>query len=186
MALCIVGGEAGAGGCRGLRDSEDGAIITSYRQRTEDPKEYIRDEEGNVSGFYHGQDRNQTGTIAGEINGPVWDVFGANGKSFFGVPLDLNNPYDGYDFHAGSEPGRFYFDSIETTESRGEVCTFSAEITRYPGVGSEDETATGANGAGLSRCVTDGCTDCAATDGLDNVSWDNGGAVPEIDPPPPT
>lgn len=154
MALCTLNGPD-ATGCRGVRHGETGAIITSFRQRTEDPKEYIRDEDGCRIGFYHGTDLAQTATIQGELISPPNDVFSSFNKSFFGVPLNLNNPYDGYDVTGGD----WYFDSIETNEQRGENCTFTAEISRSEGIS--------------------GISDCANSDGLNNATWSEGEAYYE-------
>ena len=134
--------------CQGVRQTETGALLSGYRQLTEDQKEFIRDEDNSIIGFYHGTDRRQSGTMQGELvaGGAINDIFEADGKSFYGVQLNLNNPYDGYDVTAGS----WYFDSIETSEERRENCTFTAEISRWPNVS--------------------GTGDCATADGLPEVT----------------
>jgi len=125
MPLCTVDIPTA---CRGVREVESGINIKSYRQRTSDEREYLRDSDGTVTGFFHCFNLMQEGTIEGEIVTDVTAVLG--GWSSFGTALTLANPYDGY----GVTTGDFYPLDIETTESEGEICSVTVNIERYPEV----------------------------------------------------
>jgi len=125
MPLCTVDIPTA---CRGVREVESGINIKSYRQRTSDEREYLRDSDGTVTGFFHCFNLMQEGTIEGEIVTDVTAVLG--GWSSFGTALTLANPYDGY----GGTPRDFYPLDIETTESEGEICSVTVNIERYPEV----------------------------------------------------
>ena len=125
MALCAVNV---ATACRGVRNPESGINIKKYRQRTEDPKEYLRDADGCPYAFYHCFDLRQEGTIEGEIITPIAQVLG--GWSNFGAALTLANPYNGY----GVTTGSWYPNDIETNEEEGQNCTATVNIQRHPQV----------------------------------------------------
>ena len=125
MPLCTVDIPTA---CRGVREAESGINIKSYRQRTSDEREYLRDSDGTVTGFFHCFNLMQEGTISGEIVTNIDAVLG--GWSSFGTALTLANPYDGY----GVSTGDFYPLDIETTETEGEICSVTVNIERYPEV----------------------------------------------------
>ena len=125
MPLCTVDIPTA---CRGVREVESGINIKSYRQRTSDEREYLRDSDGTVTGFFHCFNLMQEGTIEGEIVTDITAVLG--GWSSFGTALTLANPYDGY----GVTTGDFYPLDIETTETEGEICSVTVNIERYPEV----------------------------------------------------
>ena len=125
MPLCTVDIPTA---CRGVREAESGINIKSYRQRTSDEREYLRDSDGTVTGFFHCFNLMQEGTISGEIVTNIDAVLG--GWSSFGTALTLANPYDGY----GVSSGDFYPLDIETTETEGEICSVTVNIERYPEV----------------------------------------------------
>ena len=74
MPLCTVDIPTA---CRGVREVESGINIKSYRQRTSDEREYLRDSDGTVTGFFHCFNLMQEGTIEGEI---VTDITAGEGK----------------------------------------------------------------------------------------------------------
>lgn len=125
MPLCTVDIPTA---CRGVREAESGINIKSYTQRTSDEREYLRDSDGTVTGFYHCFNLMQEGTIEGEIVTTIDAVLG--GWSSFGTALTLANPYDGY----GVSTGDFYPLDIETKENEGEICSVTVNIERYPEV----------------------------------------------------
>jgi|DEB0MinimDraft_4_1074332.scaffolds.fasta_scaffold217982_1 hypothetical protein len=125
MPLCTVDIPTA---CRGVREAESGINIKSYRQRTSDEREYLRDSDGTVTGFFHCFNLMQEGTIEGEIVTNIDAVLG--GWTSFGTALTLANPYDGY----GVTTGDFYPLDIETTETEGEICSVTVNIERYPEV----------------------------------------------------
>jgi hypothetical protein len=125
MPLCTVDIPTA---CRGVREAESGINIKSYRQRTSDEREYLRDSDGTVTGYFHCFNLMQEGTISGEIITTIDTVLG--GWSSFGTALTLANPYDGY----GVTTGDFYPLDIETNESEGEICSVTINIERHPEV----------------------------------------------------
>jgi len=123
MALCSVDIPTA---CRGVRNAETGINIKSYRQRTEDPREYIRDSDGTPTGFFHCFYLRQEATIEGEIITSIDAVLG--GWTSFGTALTLANPYNGY----GVSSGDWYPLDIETSEEEGEICSATINMERYP------------------------------------------------------
>lgn len=112
---------------KGVSAAEDGINIESYRQRWEDPKEYVRNISDSRTGFARNFDPSSTCTIAGEVNTATLPV--VLGVAF-GVAETIANSIDGY----GVTAGGWYLDDIEISSDRGSFISTAANLTRLPDV----------------------------------------------------
>lgn len=121
MSLCRVNA---ANHKRGLRSSESGLDLESFRKITRDPKEYIRNADGSRTGFFHCFDIEQQATITGNV---ITD-FDSVMSVAFGTSLTIANAYDGY----GVTAGAWYLEDIETNEQKGAIATATLNAMRTP------------------------------------------------------
>ena len=111
---------------RGISSTESSINISSFRERFENPKEYIFDIYGGRTGFAHDFDPNSTVTIEGEVTTALTGVFGAS----FGAALTVANSTDGYD----TTTGDYLLDDIELSASRDSFQSATLNLTRLNGV----------------------------------------------------
>jgi len=112
---------------RGLRNAESAIDLNSFRQRTNNPKEYIRNSDGGRIGFFHGFDAEAAITIEGNITTATADLVMA---AAFGAALTIANDYDGY----GVTAGTWTLEDIETSESKGALASATLNAIRLPGL----------------------------------------------------
>ena len=111
---------------KGVSAAETAINVASYRQRIEDPKEYVQDKGGSRTGFVHNFDVSASATITGETNvAALGDTMGVA----FGVAETIANAIT----FTGATGG-FYLDDIEFTQDRGSFSECTANLTRITGL----------------------------------------------------
>lgn len=111
---------------RGVTEAESGISIGSFRERFENPKEYILDRFGGRTGFATDFDASSTVTIDGEVNTALDAVLGVA----FATAETVANATDGY----GITTGDYLLDDIEITQDRGSFVSASINLTRVEGL----------------------------------------------------
>jgi len=111
---------------RGITSAESGINISSFRERFENPKEYIFDRYGGRTGYAYDYDPSSTATIEGEIKTALDSVFSAS----YGAALTVANATDAY----GTATGDYTLDDLELSASRDAFQSASITLTRLDGV----------------------------------------------------
>lgn len=112
---------------KGVTAAETAINIESYRQRFEDPKEYVQSIAGSRTGFARNFDPSSSCTISGETNTAL--LTGVLGVAF-GTAETVANAISGY----GVTAGGFYMDDIEISQDRGSFISSSVNLTRLPDI----------------------------------------------------
>lgn len=111
---------------KGVTSAESGINISGFRERFENPKEYILDRFGGRTGFATDYDASSTVTIDGEVNTALTAVLGVA----FSVAQTVANSTDGY----GLSTGDYLLDDLEISQERGSMVTASINLTRVEGL----------------------------------------------------
>lgn len=112
---------------KGVAVAETAINIESYRQRWEDPKEYVQSIAGSRTGFARNFDPSTSATISGETN--TSDLAGVLGVAF-GTAETVANAISGY----GVTAGGFYMDDIEISQDRGSFISATVNLTKVPDI----------------------------------------------------
>jgi hypothetical protein len=111
---------------RGITSAEAGINISSFRERFDNPKEYIFDRYGGRTGYAYDYDPSSTATLEGEIKTALTAVFSAS----YGAALTVANATDAY----GTTTGDYTLDDLELSASRDAFQSASITLTRLDGV----------------------------------------------------
>ncbi len=111
---------------RGVASAESSINVISFRERFENPKEYILDRFGGRTGFATDYDASSVISVEGEISTATDGVLGAA----FATAITIANQTDGY----GLTTGDNFLDDIEVSMDRGAFKTASLNLTRVEGL----------------------------------------------------
>lgn len=111
---------------RGVDSSETSINISSFRERFENPKDYILDRFGGRTGFATDFDASTVIAVEGEVSTANDAILGAA----FATAMTIANQTDGY----GITTGDNLLDDIEITMDRGSKKSTSLNLTRVEGL----------------------------------------------------
>lgn len=111
---------------RGITSAETGINVSSFRERFENPKEYIFDRYGGRTGYAYDYDPSSTVTIEGEVVTATDSIMGAS----FGAAITVANSIDAY----GTTTGDYTLDDLEYSAGRDGFQTATLNLTRLDGV----------------------------------------------------
>jgi hypothetical protein len=113
---------------RGITSAEAGINISSFRERFDNPKEYIFDRYGGRTGYAYDYDPSSTATLEGEIKTALDSVFSAS----YGAALTVANSTSAAAY--GTSTGDYTLDDLELSASRDAFQSASLTLTRLDGV----------------------------------------------------